>query len=80
MPGQTLEQTQACLQSCRQVKDITSKDVVGIDNLYWDTVLKVSKWIIIAETIASRWSGNEPMMSGLGRAAEIEPDSSYLKL
>ena len=52
---------------------------------YWtfyigDTVLKVSKWIIIAETIASRWSGNEPMMSGLGRAAEIEPDSSYLKL
>ena len=52
---------------------------------YWtiyigDTVLKVSKWIIIAETIASRWSGNEPMMSGLGRAAEIEPNSSYLKL
>ena len=52
---------------------------------YWtiyigDTVVKVSKWIIIAETITSRWSGNEPMMSGLSRAAEIEPDSSYLKL
>lgn len=43
MPGQTLEQTQACLQSCRQVKDITSKDVIGIDNLYWGHRLKSFK-------------------------------------
>ena len=32
-----MEQTQACLQSCRQVKDITSKDVIGIEQFILGT-------------------------------------------
>ena len=46
-----------------------------------DTVVKLSKWIIIDynQSLVGKWA-HDVGTRALGRAAEIERDSSYLKL